>query len=165
MTRKQMKELKTGVVFEDMTVYQLKPDKYMKKSIPSEQRQVRSSNDMHDLFVGYIYDESIEVYETMYVLFMDRANKIKGIMCVSQGGIDGTVVDTRLICKSALDTLSSSVIMVHNHPSGNTRPSDADKRITHKVKDALKLFEITLLDHIIVTPNDGYFSMADEGLL
>lgn len=165
MTRKQMKELEDNVVFEDMTVYQLKPNKSMKKEIPSHQRKVSSPMKLHDLFVNHIYDESIEIHETTYLLFLSRNLSIKGIMCVSQGGMTGTVVDVRLVCKSALDSLASSVAIVHNHPGGSTKPSDADLKITQKVKDALSLFDIEVLDHIIVTPNDGYFSMREEGLL
>lgn len=95
---------------------------------------------------------------------MNRSNNTIGYAKISQGGVAGTVVDVKIIAKYAIDTLASSVILAHNHPSGNTQPSRADKDITQKIKDSLKLFDISVLDHIILT-EDEYFSFADEGLI
>ena len=80
------------------------------------------------------------------------------------GGMTGTVIDVRLVLKAALDLHATSLILCHNHPSGNLEPSDADKKITRQIKDAGLLMEIPVLDHLIVTQT-GYFSFADEGLL
>jgi len=83
---------------------------------------------------------------------------------VSQGGISGTIIDVRIIMKMALDKLASSIILCHNHPSGNLIPSEADKEITKKIKEAGKFMDIPVLDHLIIG-NDAYFSFADEGLI
>ena len=87
-----------------------------------------------------------------------------GYAKISQGGVCNTQVDIRLVAKYAIDSLATSVIFVHNHPSGNAKPSIEDKKISEKLKDALRLFDIRLLDSIIITEND-YYSMADEGLM
>ena len=83
---------------------------------------------------------------------------------MSQGGITGTVIDIRVILKKAIQKLATSIIVCHNHPSGNTEPSEADKKITTKLKNAADFIEIKLLDHLIVTENE-YFSFADEGMI
>ena len=99
-----------------------------------------------------------------YVVMLNNANNTIGYTKISQGGITGTVVDVRLIAKHALECLATSVILIHNHPSGNSKPSSADKLITEKIKHGLALLDIRVLDHIILTENT-YFSFADECLL
>jgi DNA repair protein RadC len=89
---------------------------------------------------------------------------VLGYQLISLGGISGTVVDVRCIYQAALKASASSILLAHNHPSGNSEPSDADIKITKKLKDAGKLLDITLLDHLILLP-EGYTSLADEGLL
>jgi DNA repair protein RadC len=98
------------------------------------------------------------------VIFLNRANKIKHFEIVSKGGIAGTVADPRIILKKAILEEASSIILSHNHPSGNVKPSKADEDITQKIKQAAALIDIKVLDHIIVS-DEGYFSFADEGLL
>jgi len=93
---------------------------------------------------------------------LDRANNTAGFAKISQGGTAGTVVDIKIIAKYAVESLSSSVIICHNHPSGNITPSEADINITKKIKDALLLFDIKLTDHIILSENN-YYSFADNG--
>ena len=100
----------------------------------------------------------------MYAVFLNRANHVLGYLLVSKGGISGTVVDVRIIMQAALRSNSSSIILCHNHPSGNTQPSREDIKVTEKVKDAAKLLDISLLDHLILT-SEKYLSMADEGLI
>lgn len=101
-------------------------------------------------------------HEEFWILILNRANKVIKEERLSQGGISGTVVDIRLICKSAIENNASSIVVAHNHPSGQLMPSGQDISITKRLKEALKLFEIALLDHIIV--GDGnYYSFADEG--
>jgi DNA repair protein RadC len=85
-------------------------------------------------------------------------------MMISQGGISGTIIDVRIILKMALDNLACSLILCHNHPSGNLMPSEADKEITRKMKEAGKLLDIAVLDHLIIG-NNAYFSFTDEGLM
>lgn len=102
--------------------------------------------------------------EEMYLMLLNRANKVLGYSKISEGGITGTVVDTRVIFQIALKTNACSIILGHNHPSGNLKPSDADLKITKNIKEAGKIMDITLLDHIILT-DEGYYSFADEGML
>ena len=85
-------------------------------------------------------------------------------MMISQGGLSGTIIDVRIILKMALEKLACSIILCHNHPSGNLIPSQADKDITNKIKEAGKFMDIPVLDHLIIG-NDAYFSFADEGLI
>ena len=107
---------------------------------------------------------SYDHVEFCYMLMLNRQNQILGYNQVAKGGITGTVVDTRVIYQVALKANASSIIIAHNHPSGNLDPSNADKKITREVKDAGKILNITLLDHVILT-SDGFHSMADEGEL
>jgi len=103
-------------------------------------------------------------YEEFWVLFLNRQNKILYKQKLSSGGITGTVIDVRLIMRSALSKQATSLIVGHNHPSGNLDPSDADRKVTKQIKEAGVTMEITLLDHLIITQT-GYFSFADEGIL
>ena len=103
-------------------------------------------------------------HEEFIVLMLNRANEVIGKYDLSKGGIAGTVVDPKLIFKAALEHLACGIILCHNHPSGNPKPSPEDLKLTKKLKDAGILMEIDVLDHIIVA-GDGYFSFADEGLL
>lgn len=103
-------------------------------------------------------------HEEFWILILNRANSVIKEEYLSKGGISGTVVDTRLICKSAIENNASGIIIAHNHPSGQILPSEQDKNITKKLKEALKLFEIPLLDHLIIGDNK-YFSFADENML
>lgn len=101
-------------------------------------------------------------HEVFAVVFLNRANRIKHFEIISVGGMTGTVADPRIILKKALEEDAVSLILCHNHPSGNLRPSRADEELTNKIKNAARYFDITILDHIIVS-TDGYYSFADEG--
>lgn len=103
-------------------------------------------------------------HEVFAVLFLNRANRIRHFEIISSGGMTGTVADPRIIIKKALEEEAVSIILCHNHPSGNLKPSRADEELTRKINNATKFFDILLLDHIIVS-TDGYFSFADEGLI
>lgn len=103
-------------------------------------------------------------HEEFWVMFMTRSNSIIKTECISRGGISGTVVDVRLILKPAIECLASSIILSHNHPSGNLKPSNEDIFLTKKVKEAAMLMDISLQDHIIIG-DQAYLSFADEGLL
>jgi DNA repair protein RadC len=109
-------------------------------------------------------DDTMELHETFIAIMLNRANNTTGFRVIGQGGIAGVVVDIRQIAVSALMTNASAVIVAHNHPSGNTKPSKADLSLTKKLKDALHLLDISLLDHLILT-KETYLSFADEGLL
>jgi len=103
-------------------------------------------------------------YEVFAVIFLNQANKIIHFEVISKGGITGTVADPRIILRLALGFGAVSIILCHNHPSGNLNPSNADKAITKKIGDAASLMDIKLLDHIIVS-DEGYFSFMEEGLV
>ena len=115
-------------------------------------------------FIKQFFGDDIEIFESFFILLLNRNNQTIGYAKISQGGISGTVVDIRLIAKYAVESLCSSVILAHNHPSGNLNPSEQDKNITSKVKDALNMFEISVIDHIILT-SESYYSFADNGVL
>jgi DNA repair protein RadC len=125
------------------------------------QNKIGSSRDVYDLLVPELTDN---YYEAFYVILLDRANKVIRKLNISSGGVAGTVVDPKKIFKMALDHNASSVILAHNHPSNNLKPSDNDVKLTKKLQEAGKALDIPVLDHIIVG-NDNYFSFADEGLL
>jgi DNA repair protein RadC len=103
-------------------------------------------------------------HEEFWILVLNRANQVMREEYLSKGGISGTVVDIRLICKLAIENNASGIVIAHNHPSGQVVPSEQDKAITKKLKEALKFFEITLLDHLIIG-DQKYFSFSDDGLL
>ncbi|TRX72674.1 DNA repair protein RadC [Carboxylicivirga sp. M1479] len=126
-----------------------------------ERSKVTGSHDVFDIMEPLLGDLP---HEEFWVLMLNRSNKVIGKNKVSQGGISGTVIDVRLILKSAIDHLASSIILCHNHPSGNRQPSEADNKITNKMSEAGRIMDIPVLDHIIVTDN-AYFSYADEGML
>ncbi|MFC2114490.1 DNA repair protein RadC [Bacteroidota bacterium] len=122
---------------------------------------INSSKDVFDYIYPFLADAKQEKF---LILLLNRANHVIKKSEVSQGGISGTLVDPKVIFKIALEESSSSIILSHNHPSGNTKPSQADIDLTRKIKEGAKLLDINVLDHIIFT-NHAYFSFADEGLL
>lgn len=103
-------------------------------------------------------------HEEFWVLLLNRSNTVIDKFMVSQGGVTGTVIDVRLILKTALEKLACSIILCHNHPSGNIQASEADKKVTQKIKEAAQLMEIAVIDHVIIA-HDQYLSFADEALL
>jgi len=127
----------------------------------NDDQKIKSSNEVYTIFHALLSDLS---HEEFWIIYLNRSNRIISRLKISQGGISGTITDVRIIMKKGLELLASSIIICHNHPSGNKEPSDADIRITGKIKDAAAFFDISLLDHIIVTDN-GYFSFADNGTL
>ena len=104
------------------------------------------------------------MHEEFWIIFLNRANGIIGKKQISVGGMSGTVADPRMIFKAALDQKAVSIILCHNHPSGNNQPSAADVQLTKNISEGGKVLEITVLDHIIVTQH-GFYSFADEGLI
>ncbi len=126
-----------------------------------EKTPVKSSETVYNLFQPILGDLE---HEEFWLLMLNRANRVLSKFKVSQGGLSGTVIDTRIILKKALDNLASSIIVCHNHPSGNNKPSDADVKITEKLKKASEMLEIKMLDHVIIA-DKSYFSFADEGLI
>ena len=113
-------------------------------------------------FARSFYRDDIDLYESAFIMPLNRANRVIGWAKISQGGISETSVDIRIVCKYAVDVLASGVILVHNHPSDNPLPGNADKVVTGNLKRALDVFGINLLDSIIIT-HDRSYSFADEG--
>lgn len=132
-----------------------------KFSEPLKKIQIRSSYDVYKIFQPKLGDLA---HEEFWVLLLNRSNKVMDSICISKGGTSGTVIDTKIILKKALVKLASCIIVCHNHPSGNNKPSEADKNITQKIKKAALTMDISLLDHIIIADNQ-FFSFADEGIL
>ena len=122
---------------------------------------IKSSNDIAEYLRITLKDNQSEVFA---VVFLNRANKINNFEIISKGGITGTVADPRVILKKALEADATSIVLCHNHPSGNLKPSKADEELTIKIKEAAKYFDIRVMDHIIVS-EDGYYSFSDEGML
>jgi DNA repair protein RadC len=121
----------------------------------------RSSSDIVAYVQPRLRDYS---YEVFCVIFLNRSNKIKHFEIISKGGMTSTVVDPRIIFRIALEVEATSIVLCHNHPSGNLKPSRYDEELTQKIIQAAKYLDIQVLDHLIVS-EEGYFSFADEGLL
>ena len=129
----------------------------------SERPKVVTSKDAEKQFKA-LWSDKIQYVEEMSILLLNRANKVLGFAKISIGGTTGTVVDTKVIFQTALKANANAIILCHNHPSGNLSPSEADIKITKNVREAGKIMEINLLDHLIIT-DEGYYSFADEGIL
>ena len=126
-----------------------------------EKTVVRSSRDIAAYLQSVLKDYNYEVFA---VVFLNRANKINHFEIISKGGITGTVADPRIILKKALEEDATSIVLCHNHPSGNLQPSRADEELTKKIKEAAAYFDIKVIDHIIVS-EEGFYSFADDGIL
>jgi DNA repair protein RadC len=121
-----------------------------------------NSSEVAANYVRQFFFEDIEVYESFFILMLNRNNSTVGWAKISQGGIDSTVIDTIMVAKFCIDKLAKGVILCHNHPSGELRPSDADIRVTRQISNALQLLGIKVQDHIILT-SESYFSLLDNG--
>ena len=125
---------------------------------------ITCSRDAYELFLQHWDQDRIALQEEFKLLLLNKANHVLGIVNLSKGGIDGTVVDTRLVLAVVLKAVACSVILAHNHPSGRLHPSTADKELTEQLKQGCTLVGINLLDHLVMS-RKGYLSLADEGLL
>jgi len=129
--------------------------------VAEEMPIIRSSKDVFQILGPHLSDLK---HEEFWVLYLNRSNKVIHKEQLSSGGLTATVVDQRMIFRTALSHLATSIILMHNHPSGSLKPSDQDKQITRKIAEGGKSLDITLLDHVIV--GDGkFYSFADEGLM
>jgi len=132
-----------------------------KDQSPDEKPKIDGSKTAFDLIKGDLMDLP---HEEFWVILLNRANRMIRKKRVSEGGVSGTVADPKIIFKLAVDELASGIIVVHNHPSGNLKPSESDVNLTKKIKEAGKVLEIAMLDHLIIA-HDRFFSFADEGLI
>ncbi len=125
--------------------------------------KVSCADDAHEIIMKF-YGDDIEVFESFFILLLDRANNTVGYAKISQGGRVGTTFDVGLVAKYAIDSLACNVILAHNHPSGNLRASTADINLTKKAKEGLKLLDIDVLDHLILC-KDSYSCFTDDHLI
>lgn len=128
-----------------------------------EASTIRTSADAVEVARNFYFDD-INIYESFFIILLNRANKFIGWAKISQGGVCNTIVDKKIICKYAIDTLANGVILVHNHPSGSLIPSREDMQITADVQQALITLDVKVLDHIILT-EESFYSFSDEGTL
>lgn len=132
-----------------------------KESEPEKFPGITCSKDVYEIMKAELMDLP---HEEFWILLLNRANKVIKKRSISSGGISGTVADPKMIFKIALEDKASAIILIHNHPSGNIKPSEADTRLTKKLKEGGILLEIPVLDHVIFTDN-AYLSFADEGII
>lgn len=137
---------------------------YKSKVKASERPFIKCSSDIEKILRNFYDENTIELLESFYVMYLNRSYRVLGIYKVSAGGITGTIADPRLIMAMALKLASCYLVLSHCHPSGNLQPSSADILITEKIKLVASLFDMKVLDHVILTSNE-YLSFSDEGLL
>jgi DNA repair protein RadC len=130
-------------------------------SLILDKKRVRTSNELAEFLKASLKDHAYEVFA---VVFLNRSNKVKHFEIISKGGLTHTIVDPRIVFLKALEVQATSLVLCHNHPSGNLKPSRADEEITAKLKSAGKLLDINVIDHLIVS-DEGYYSFADEGMM
>ena len=136
-----------------------------KSNIKASQRYViTSSQDAYRILRGQYDDDTIEYKEYFKVMLLNIANKVLGIVVISEGGAIGTVVDTKQILQAAILANATGILLSHNHPSMNAKPSENDRKMTRRIVDAAKIMQIEVIDHIIVC-DESYYSFKDEGLL
>jgi len=153
-TFKGMGEAKAIAVMAAMELGRRKQEKPIKERI-----QVKSSKDAYQSLFPHLADLP---HEEFWVLYLNRGNKIMHKEQISRGGMSGTIADAKVIFKKALECHAAAIILAHNHPSGNLKPSDADLQLTKNIQQAGKVMEINVLDHLILS-EQGYYSFADEG--
>ena len=134
-----------------------------KNNVPYNQRQkISNSQGAYEILTNLFPENTMDYRETFIVLYLNRANQVLGYSVISQGGTSNTTVDIKMVIQTALLANASCIMLAHNHPSGNLRPSSDDNRITNRIIEAARLFDITVLDHIIIT-NESYYSFRDNG--
>lgn len=136
-------------------------DKNLKKS---ELIKITSANDAYQIFKRVFNADTFDWCEEVIMLCVNNSNKVVGFYKVSSGGMTGTVIDVRMIFTTALQCLATGIIIAHNHPSGTLQPSEADKNITKKLKEAGQFLDIKVMDHLIIT-DENFYSFANEGIL
>lgn len=143
----------------------MKAKKFDLKATDSEFTKVKiTSSESAEKFIRQFYGDDLEIFESFFILLLNRANETIGYAKISQGGIFGTVVEKKILLKYVVESLASGIILAHNHPSGNTNPSQADLNITKDLQQLCKLVDSEILDHVILTA-DSFYSFADNGKL
>ncbi len=137
---------------------------YKTKVKASDRPQVKSAKDCYNILLKTWDENKIEFIEQFKIVLLNRSNRILGILEISSGGITATIVDPRLIFVAALKAKATSLILTHNHPSGNVQPTREDENLTQKLRQAGEFLEISVVDHLIIS-KEKYYSFADEGAL
>lgn len=138
---------------------------YKEKITTSKSIAIKSSTDAGKLLFEHWDNNTIGLQEAFKVLLLNNSNKVKGIYHLSTGSLTGTLVDIRILFAVILKSLSVGIILAHNHPSGKLKPSEVDKQLTRKIKKAAVLFDVKVLDHLIIIPNGEFYSFSDNGLI
>jgi DNA repair protein RadC len=138
---------------------------YLPTKMQIDKEAILSSSEAYKLLKNLFNPNTVSYQEECLVLYLNHASKLLGAQKLSKGGINSTVVDIRIILATALKSLSTGIILAHNHPSGKLVPSEADKKITKQLSEASNLMDIKLIDHLIIGPEEGYYSFVDEGML
>ena len=132
-----------------------------KEVVELKKTKILGAKMVYDLLQPYFQDELVELF---YIVLLNRNNLVLEVMCISQGGMASTVVDGKIVFKRAIEANAQALILAHNHPSGNTSPSEADKRLTKKLVEFGNMIDLPVLDHVIYTDN-GFYSFADNGMM
>ncbi len=150
---------------EPIKIYKSKLNLFKLRKVKSSFQKTQVNNStVANMVVKQFFEDDIEIYESFFVLFMNRANDTLGYAKISQGGITSTTFDVRLVAKYCVESLATQVILAHNHPTGSLQASQADKNLTKKTVDVLKLLDIQVIDHLILT-KDSYISFADDNIM
>jgi DNA repair protein RadC len=143
----------------------MKAKKFDLKATDSEFTKVKiTGSESAEKFIRQFYGDDLEIFESFFILLLNRANETIGYAKISQGGIVGTVVDKKILLKYVVESLATGIILAHNHQSGNTNPSQADLNITKDLQQLCNLVDSEVLDHVILTA-DSFYSFADNGKL
>lgn len=150
----------------DLSLFQVSEIKvsYHPKFKACERPKINTSRNAYDLLYNNWDLGRIQLQEQFFIVLLNRANYVIGMKEISAGGMSGTIADPKLIFSTALKCHAANIIISHNHPSGNLKPSSEDLSLTQRVVEAGKLLDLHVLDHIIMTSN-GYYSFGDEGLI
>lgn len=138
---------------------------YKSKVKANEREKVSNSSQSFQVFKSIFDKETIEHKESVWALYLNTANRVLACLLVSEGGISSTMIDPRIVFQCALKLNATAFILCHNHPSGNVEPSNADINMTRKIQVGGEILEIQLIDHLIITSDGQYTSMADRGII
>ena len=138
---------------------------YATRVAAKDRPKISRSDDAYTILKSAWDPSKIELQEAFKLLLLNRSNRVLGLVHLSEGGVSGTIVDPKLVFVAALKANACGIILAHNHPSGNLKPSQADIHLTRKLQQGGRLLEIDVLDHLILTAHDGYYSLADGGVL
>ena len=138
---------------------------YNQKLKNNDRQKLNNSQEVANYLRSLWNTDTLHIHESFVVLLLNNSNHVNGFYTLSTGGITMTCVDIRILFAIVLKSLSTSIILAHNHPSGNLKPSESDKKLTQKIIKAGELLDIKVLDHLIIAPNESYYSFADNHII